>query len=460
MDAKQTVVLTLLLLSPATGAYGPPGEPTRLIPEVQEPVTRVLPPNNGAGPLWCYGAPLIVRDGSNVYVSISETGPDVPPLCNTRWRLWLRDRDGWRVLAAEADYREREPCPLVRLGPKTLLLSANPSLEPPGTHYGRCRPTAVLFRLMGNQLTMQRESPAWENNPTFTDHSYRGIAADADRHEALLLNIDARTSEQYVSFRTGSGQWFAIGKIRFPIRSCYPQVALRNRQAAVLAIGDIVEPVPEWRALKRSVLKRHWDYVFRRLFYTWTPDVREHPFAAPVEIDSAEETCGHILNLDLHIDASGRSHVLYLKRRFQYDFIRDRFFPNQPQVQTLMYAVLSGGRVIRRRALIELREGQPGIEPTYARFHVAPDERLHALIAGVDRRGPKAVFRNYWADIDTDGHVSRLAPVDWERPFSRFFTATPRGGSQPGPFVDVFGTIVGENGRLWYGRARIVPQYH
>ena len=91
------------------------------------------------------------------------------------------------------------------------------------------------------------EPLAWEGKPNFTDHSYRGFAADAQRGELLLLNIDASTSEQFVSLRDQAGKWHAKGKITFPIRAAYPQVALRHGQAHVMAIGDIREPVQAWR---------------------------------------------------------------------------------------------------------------------------------------------------------------------------------------------------------------------
>lgn len=47
--------------------------------EVEEDITTCLPPNNGAGPFWCYGSPLIVRIGDDVFVSAMETGENVPP---------------------------------------------------------------------------------------------------------------------------------------------------------------------------------------------------------------------------------------------------------------------------------------------------------------------------------------------------------------------------------------------
>ena len=75
--------------------------------EAEEVVTKYTPANNGAGPMWCYGSTVIARQGSDVYLSIIETGEDVPLLCNTRWQLWHRTSDGWRIEQTEKEYRQR-----------------------------------------------------------------------------------------------------------------------------------------------------------------------------------------------------------------------------------------------------------------------------------------------------------------------------------------------------------------
>ena len=180
-----------------------------------------------------------------------------------------------------------------------------------------------------------KHSPAWMPGASFSDHSYRGFAADGPNGELLLLNIDSKSGEQLVSYCDSKGKWHARGKITFPIRSCYPQVALRSRAAHVMAIGDIVEPVKEWRELKFEKLNRAWDYVFRRLFYSWTPNITNTDFAVPIEIDSVEKTGGHISNFDLYIDPAGAAHLLYLKRPHQYAFIRDKYFPGRPVVPVI-----------------------------------------------------------------------------------------------------------------------------
>ena len=71
--------------------------------EVEEVVATCKPPNNGAGPLWCYGAPLLVSSGDKVIVSVMETGEGVPLLSNTRWRLFEReDKAGRSAISPRA----------------------------------------------------------------------------------------------------------------------------------------------------------------------------------------------------------------------------------------------------------------------------------------------------------------------------------------------------------------------
>ncbi len=308
----------------------------RFVVEAEDVVTKYTSANNGAGPLWCYGSTVIARQGNDVYLSIIETGKDVPLLCNTRWQLWHRSAGGWKIVRSEKEYRQREPCPIGIFQKGAVFLSVNPSVEPPGVKYGRCRPLVLEFNPNALADAAKTHQPVWADaarpggsrqGTYFTDHSYRGFAADGANSELLLLNINAQTGEQFVSYCDSKGKWHQKGKIKFAIRSCYPQVALRGRAAAVMAIGDIVEPVEEWQKLKFEKLKRKWDYVFRRLFYTYTADIRNSNFTAPIEIDTVEKTAGHIQNLDLYIDGEGATHLLYLKRPHHYSFIRDKYFP-------------------------------------------------------------------------------------------------------------------------------------
>ncbi|KPL09137.1 hypothetical protein AMJ85_07125, partial [candidate division BRC1 bacterium SM23_51] len=376
----RAVLATLVALSGLLqGGKAVAGEVLSAVVEAEEAVTTCASPNNGAGPLWCYGAPLLVRQGDEVFASIMETGEGVPPLCNTRWRLFRRSGDGWKLLHHAQAFREREPCPLVAFADGRLFLSTNPSTQPRGTKYGACDPHLLRFSASDPDREGEPLRPTWADGATFTDHSYRGIAADAARGELLALNIDARTGNYFWGFRNDSGQWSRQGRIAFSIRACYPQVALKDRAAHVLAIGDIVEPNEQWRQYKYEKTKRNWDYVFRRLFYTWTPDIARADFAGPLELDTVEATAGHISNLDLWIDRRGSAHLLYLKRSVASALLRDRFFPDEPIVTSLEYAVVSKGQVVSRRTLLNGGEGAGSEIPGFARFHATDDGRLFVV---------------------------------------------------------------------------------
>ena len=416
----------------------------------EETIATCEPPNNGSGPLWCYGAPLLTRTGTDVYASIMETGADVPPLCNTRPRLYRkRGTEGWQMVWAPPAFREREPCPLVTLGQGRLFLSVNTSVMPPGTYYGKCKPALLGFSR--NTLSTPKEhTPPFPQTATFTDHSYRGIAADSQRDEILLLHIDAQTSEYHYALRKHDGSWDPPGVLAFPIRACYPQVVLLNRVAHVLAIGDIVEPVEEWRRYKREKTQREWDYVFRRLFYTWTPHVPTEPFRPPLEIDNVDATGGHITNLDLWLDKQGVAHLLYLRQQTT-PLLRERYFPNLPLRTSMEYCTVKDGRLVRKQTLMEGGEGLNTPHPRYGRFHSPDGTRLLVVFAATEPDG--TWFNAVMPLLPQRGEPTRI-PL--REPFTAFFTACERGGSRPTKTLDIFGVGVHSPNSLRYA-ALILP---
>lgn len=422
--------------------------------EVEEVVTRYTPANNGAGPMWCYGSTVIARQNSNVYLSVIETGEDVPLLCNTRWQLWHRSADGWKLEQSEKEYRQREPCPLAVFQGGPVFLSVNPSTEPAGTKYGPCKPLVLEFDQANPASPAKTHTPAWADGTYFTDHSYRGFAADGINGELLLLNINAKTSKQFVSYRDSKGQWHRKGTITFPIRSCYPQVALRDGSAHVLAIGDIVEPVEEWQKLKFEKLKRKWDYVFRRLFYTYTDNIRSTDFSAPIEIDTVEKTCGHISNLDLYVDTTGAVHLLYLKRPHQYGFIRDKYFPGQPMTTHLEYVVVKEGKVVSSKTLAETAQEPTGFEPSFGRFHISSAGELYVIASGTSVEKGQRTYGNFLCRVPAGKNKPKFEHIELKHPFGSFFTNTPRGGSKPSDIIDIFG-IANDSPNLRYARIRI-----
>ncbi len=421
--------------------------------EVEEVVTRYLGANNGAGPLWCYGSTVIGRIGEEVFLSVIETGKDVPLLCNTRWQLWQRsDKGPWKLVRQEEDYRQREPCPIGVDPTGRVFISVNPSTQPPGTQYGPCRPFVLEFDAKNPAGAFATQEPAWGAGTKFTDHSYRGFSADGKNGELLLLNIHSESGDQFVSYRNRQGQWQARGSIRFPIRSCYPQVLLKDKAAFVLAIGDIVEPNEEWKKLKFEKTKSQWDYVFRRLFYTWTPDVEKSGFCEPIEIDTVEKTAGHITNLDLAVDETGAVQVLYLRQPHQYDFIRDKYFPGEKMAVTLEVLTIREGKVVGKRTMAE-RTDKGGLRPSYGRFHSDADGKLWIVAAGWMPKDGKDSSGNFLLDPEIKD-TAAIQPLGLQHPFHSFFTATVRGGSRPSDTVDLFG-IADDNPNLRYARIKL-----
>ncbi|OGG43863.1 MAG: hypothetical protein A3F84_27550 [Candidatus Handelsmanbacteria bacterium RIFCSPLOWO2_12_FULL_64_10] len=423
--------------------------------EVEEVVTRYVDANNGAGPMWCYGSPVIVREGGRVFVSAPETDPALDGLCKTRWQLFCRDEGGWQLAQRGARHDEREQCSLVRLPGGRLVLSVNPlaDLNAPGRK-GRCVPHLLIFNTGDLKRPPSQVAPVWDREYAFTEHSYRGIGVDYKNDAALLLNIEGHEGYAW-SWMDRTGRWVKQGKVRFPIRACYPQVGLQNGAAHILAIGDIVEANEAWRAYKEEKTGRKWDYDFRRLFYTWTEDISRADFHGTVEVDSREETAGHIRNLDMWLDPDGAAHVLYATKNIWHDFMRDRFFPGTPIASTVEYRVIKGGKVIEKRTLATHvkdestpeRAARPsGIFYRGGAFHVAPDGKVRALFTAGDT-GTHIAQVHPWVD----GKPVRIA---LQNPLYNFFVPGPRQGSEATDAVDLFGTGL-EPGVLRYARLRV-----
>jgi hypothetical protein len=429
----------------------------------EETVYTYEPANNGAGPMWCYGSTCVVRVGSDVFVSGLETIPGAKPLNNTRWVLHRRTDRGWSVIRRDETGRTREPCPIAAIG-GDVYLSANPTLTQPDAYNGPARPEVLRFRAREPERAPDTLLPVWQGNPPFTEHSYRGLCADGPGRSLLLMNIEGHTAQHW-SYLDRNRRWSASGKLLFPmgvdypkpepIRLCYPVLALRDKQAHMLAISDIIEPIPEWRAFKKQLTGNDWDYEFRRLFYAWSPDITRQGFGTPIEIASREKTCGHITNLDIWLEKPDRAHLLWLERSVWYPQMRDRFFAGTPITVSLEHAIVEKGRVVSRATLAKGGEGADPVSPGYGRFHADARGRLYvfAYFHGTDSSG-QAVAENRLLRLAPDGSVAASWVVRLKRPFSSFMTATERAGSPRSSVLDVIGPVSGESA-IGYAQIRI-----
>jgi hypothetical protein len=449
------------LPGPVASAGPPPGgvapAAARPVVEVEEQVYRYTPADNGAGPLWCSGSTCLVRVGDDVFASGLETLAGVPPYNNCRWLLFQRGAAGWERKQADADGRTREPSPLVALPGGRLALSANPTLAgPTAKGGGPARPEVLFFSAADAAKPPERVRPGWAGEPQFSEHSYRSFAADAATGELILFqNVDYTHAEW--AFRDRAGKWSARGRLAWPwgaeydtpqpVRVCYPTVALKGRAVHFCGVSDIHEPYVRWRDFKRKLTGREWDYDFRRLFYTWTPDVTTGTFRGWVEIASRDKTAGQVQPCDLWVAPGGDVHLLWTERAVD-ERLREQFFPDAKQSFELNHAIVRDGKVLRRQTLVRAEPG--GEVPGAARFQATPDARLFVIY---HVRG--AVSENRLFEIGPDGTPGPPVRVPFAKPFNSFFTATVRAGSPPSDAAELLGHQDGTPRTISYARVRI-----
>ena len=446
-------------------ASGAPGATIRPVVEIEENVYRFEPANNGAGPMWCHGSTCLVRIGDDVFASGLETLKDVKPLNNCRWNLYRRSAQGWQKVCSDASGRTREPCPLAGFGDGRLFLSANPTLNPdPNAYAGPARPEILEFAVENPDRVKQALQPVWAGQPKFSEHSYRSFAADGPNRELILFQNVGYTHAEW-AFLDRNGRWSARGQLKWPwgadyeepraIRVCYPNVALKDRAVHFCGVSDIIEPNKQWRAYKKEITGRQWDYDFRRLFYTWTPDITSEGFRPWVEIASREKTCGWINPGDLWLAPDGGVHIVWTERALD-ERLREKFFPDEKQSHALNYAVVRRGEVVLRRTLLVAEEGGSNERPGRGRFHVTPDNRLFVFfyVQGSDASG-KRVSENRILEIGPQGAVGPAVRVPLKKPFTSFFTATIRAGTPPSNTLELLGTREGSGTTISYARIRL-----
>ena len=461
---EYAAVLLLAGVWSSSAIESPPTAPLKPVVELEEEVYTYEPSNNGAGPMWCSGSTCLVRIGTNVFASGLETLKDRKPLNNCRWTLFKRDQRGWSALQKDPNDRTREPCPLAGFADGRLFLSANPTLSTAESGGGPAQPELLEFAASDPSAGIQRILPVWEGNPPFTEHSYRSFSADASCQDLLLLQNIGYTHAEW-ALRDRSGKWAARGKLRWPegkdypkpepIRVCYPNVAIKNRAVHFCGVSDIIEPYPEWRAYKKTLTGQEWDYDFRRLFYTWTPDIASEKFHDWIEISSRDKTCGWVSPGDLWIAPDGGAHVMWTERAID-ERLRQKFFPDARQNHSLNYAVIFNGRVTVRRQLLSVEEGEAGPIAASPRFQVTPDHRLFVIYyaSGKSSQG-KALSENQVMEILPGGEHGPSVRLPFNKPFTSFFTATPRGGSMPSITLDLLGQQEGRPQTIGYARVRL-----
>lgn len=448
------------------------GEPIPPLVEAEEAVYSYTYVGNEAPPLWCYGSTCLVRVKDDVFVSGYKGLEAYQPYNNVTWLLFKREKGAWVFQQTDDVNRTREPCPLAGFPDGRLFLSVNPTLALPSERHGPAVPQILKFSTTAPQAPYQVLKPEWEGDPDFSQHSYRGLAADADRRELIVMNIQEHECYHW-SLMDSDEHWVAQGVLPFPwgadyeepqpIRLCYPEIVLSNRAVHFLGVSDIIEPVRAWREARFEVTQRSWDYDFRRLFYTYTLDITSAPFADWVEVASREKTSGHIRNLDLWLAPNGDVHVLWYEHTTD-PRIRDRFFPEEKLIASLERCVIRDGEVVVRDTLCRGGEGISSTIPVWGRFHITQDGRMFVFysVGEMDRSHPLSAVQthgteNWLTEIDMqEGGHSEPNQVALEYPLRQsFMTATPRAGSPPSNTLELLGESPLQEKTIRYARIRI-----
>jgi len=329
-----------------------------------------------------------------------------------------------------------------------------------GRRGARCLPMLLQFDAAAPEKPPAKIMPEWDRAYEFSEHSYRALAADANTGSLFMTNQVPFGDEYQHAFSAydGAGKPLRQGMLRFPMRGCYQQIAVRGSAVYVMAISDEMEPNPVWRAYKEEVTKQHWDYEFRQLFFTWTPDMAATDFSPVLTVASRDETAGLIRNLDMWIDKEGAAWLLYTDRNIWQTYLRDKFFPGTPITVALKYARIQKGRVIDRQTLLQAEEtmgpdgkgtGQlAGAVPEYGEFHATPDGRLFIIW--------------YQSGENAGNYLQQLAPerseplkLPLETPLASFFTASERNGNAPSNIIDLYGMPAGGGNTIRYAQIRL-----
>lgn len=433
--------------------------------EVEQDVYEYQPANNGAGPQWCFGSTTVVRQGNDLFIAGLDTIPNAKPLHNTRWTLYRVPQEGKPECVYRDPERTREPSPIGLLSVGRILVTANPTQAAIDAYSGPATPTLVEFQAEHPQKPVASTPVPWGEPVKFTEHSYRSFAVDAARGQALYINNIGYDLAHW-SFRDADGSWPAQGRVLWPrvgsaidsqaLRVCYPSVVLHDKSAHIFGASDIEEPNAEYKALKFDLTKNKWDYVFCRVYYAWTPDITREPFRPWVEVASHEATRGLLLACDLHRGPDGVMHLLWREKTVD-ERLAPKFFPEAKPKFRLMYARIREGRLEMSAPVIDADPGPGTAVPEWGRFHVAPAGPLRVVASvGINTPGGPRRMETRLIELNGAGKPGTSVTLNLEHPFkSNFFTATPRAGSAPGPWLDLVGECDGRPGVIRHARVRV-----
>ncbi len=468
MMLRFVVLITIINLAILTNTYAqgrPSAKSISLKTESEESVFTYQYAPTGAGPTWCFGSAVMVRMGDRLFASGQVPVSGVTGMNCVRPTLYERTDKGWQLIYTDPG-NTREPSPIVVLSKDKLLISNNPNDAGPTDYDGVAHPTVLAFDPKNPTTPSQKLTPVWNTGIAFHGHTYRCFASDSKNKE-FFLSWNIAYDRTYWTFYDRKGKWAKQGELMFPmgteypkpepLRLCYSPVLLKDRAVHFFGTVDIEEPIQEWRDAKFELSKSKWDYVFRRLFYCYTTDITKKPFSKWIELTNLDKTAGNAYAMDIHRASNGDIYLLWQETSTDYR-LRDKFFPGIKMTNTLKCAVLRKGTII---STFDISKGGEGIEsdesPTWGRFHITPKGRLFAVYtATVIAPDGKASTKNRIKEIYSNLTVSKPTNLDLKHTFgSTYFTTSPRSGSTPSDYIELFGNCLDTGNELRYAKIHI-----
>ncbi len=423
-------------------------------------VYRTADARNGAGPLWNFSSTNIARVGDTVWVSGLHTVPGLPPLNNTECTLWKQTGTAAWTQVATLPGLTREPCPIGVLNGKRLVISTNPTLNPPGKPGGGpARPGLWEYDPAHPDQPPVISEPKWRPGAPvdkFSEHSYRSLTVDGARGEIFLMQNIGYTHAEW-TFRNSQGQWSSQGKLDWPVKNiggkdvrlrvCYTVALVHDRAVYLLGVSDVMEPNPEWHEFKRKLTGRDWDYVFRNLYYTWTPDIASVPFQPWLEVASREETAGRIMPGDLWLAPDATVHAVWEEAAID-DRLRERFFPDQVQKRTINYKKIINGKIVSASEVFPVSKTSNGIVAHWPRIQAVIGDNIALLVYvdGIEMNGSK-ISKNELLLLYGDNPV-KIIGIPMDSPLYPYIHATSRAGGKYDGKLDVLGFEVGKGDTL------------
>ena len=349
-----------------------------------EQICQTMPFGNGAGPCWSRGNSPIIRVDSRVFVTHSKVHPERKPLNNTTLEIWEKSDGGeWRMVYEEPETFQREPCPIAYLGNGVLAVTVNVLAEfhapDEATEDTDCIPMLYLFDISGPLRKTSSIRLKWNRDDyIFWEHSYRGFAYDKVRGNLFLNNIEYGDEQFCYTLLDCKLATIRSGKLRFPARSCYHNIAMKDGETYLFAVRDIKEPNAAWRDYKRAVTGRQWDYDFRQIFLNYCADIETGDFEPSLLFCDRDATCGWTFPLDCCYDPNGDMLFMVSVQNVAQPFMRERFFPGLAPESALELYRFSKGKLISQTQLAvsadtELSTGYSGF------FHTAANGEVYAI---------------------------------------------------------------------------------